>query len=214
LLRSLKNDLTDVHRSLLKSLLKHIRELESQIKNYDTILLNNLNDNGYTWAVQLLQTLPGIDSSSAAMLVVELGTDMTAFGSCERLASWAGLCPGQNESAGKRFSGRTRKGNRWVRHVLTEAAHAAIKCKDSMFAKKYKSLSVTRGRKRCIIAIAHKMLRIIYLMIKSKEPYRDKGVNYEALMVKRNAPRWIQALTKFGYIVKSDDSYEFVEKSK
>ncbi|MDR1487392.1 MAG: transposase, partial [Deltaproteobacteria bacterium] len=146
------------------------------------------------------------------MLVVEIGTDMTAFGSYERLASWAGVCPGQNESAGKRFSGKTRKGNRWVRHVLTEAAAAAIKCKDCMFEQKYKTLSVTRGRKRSIIAIAHKMLIIIYMMIKKKEPYRDKGVNYEELMVRRNAPRWIKALTRFGYIAKNDDSDEFVER--
>jgi hypothetical protein len=135
---------------------------------------------------------------------------MSAFGSPDRLASWAGLCPGQNESAGKRRSGRTRKGNRWVRRILTEAAHAATKCKDSMLWQKYQSLVVTRGRKRSIVAIAHKMLRIIFIMLKNKELYKDKVVNYEEIIVKRNAPRWIRALLTFGYLVKSDDTIKIV----
>jgi transposase len=210
LLRSLKNDLTDVHRSLLKSILHHIRELEYQISSLGETLLNGLKD--YMWAIELLQTMPGIDVMGAAMLLVELGTDMTVFGSPERLASWAGLCPGQNESAGKRYSGRTRKGNRWVRKILTEAAHAASRCKDCMFEQKYKSLSITRGRKRSIVAIAHKMLRIIYMMLKNKEPYKDKVVNYEEIMVKRNAPRWINALIRFGFLVEDNDSFQIVKK--
>jgi MFS family permease len=140
-----------------------------------------------------------VDLVGAAMLLIEIGTNMDAFGSADRLASWVGICPGNNESAGKRKSGRVRKGNLYVRRLLCEFAHAASRT-TSVFKSKFQALVVRRGYKRAIIAIGHKILRTIFFMLKRREHYRDSATDYEALSVQRNAPRWIKALTKFGFI--------------
>ena len=113
----------------------------------------------------LLQTLPGVDTVGAARLLVEIGCDMSVFGSPDRLASWVGICPGNNESAGKRKSARVRKGNPYVRRLLGEFAHAASRTK-SAFHARFQSLIVRRGHKRAIVARAHKMLRTIFFMLK------------------------------------------------
>jgi hypothetical protein len=165
----------------------------------------------YQWAIDLLQTMPGIDVTAAITLIVEFGTDLSAFGSPDKLASWAGLCPGQNESAGKRYKGHIRKGNKYVRQVMTEAAHAASRTKNCVLQDKYQSIVAIKGRKRSIVALAHKMLRIIYRMLKNKEPYKDSQINYEQIRVTRNAPRWIRALQQYGYI---KDLSVVINKSK
>ena len=194
---ALQGELTDSHRFVLDELMRHIEEIEARIARFDTRLLDGLKDERNTLA--LLQTLPGVDLIGAAMLLVEIGADMDAFGTADRLASWVGICPGNNESAGKRKSGRVRKGNLYVRRLLCEFAHAASRTK-SVFQSKFKSLIVRRGHKRSIVALAHKILRTIFFMIKRREHYRDSATDYEALSVQRNAPRWIKALTRFGFI--------------
>ncbi len=125
-------------------------------------------------------------------MLVEIGVDMSRFGSRERLCSWAAMCPGNNESAGKRKSGRSRKGNRYVRAILCEVANAARKT-DSRFKGLYQGLVIRRGHKRAIVAVGHRILEIVYILLSRKEPYTDPSVDYEALMVKRNASRWIGA---------------------
>ena len=194
---ALQGDLTPSHRFVLEELMRHIEEIETRIARFDARLLAELETERHTLA--LLQSLPGVDLIRAAVLLVEIGTDMDAFGSADRLASWVGLCPGNNESAGKRKSGRVRKGNPHVRWLLCEFAHAARRAR-SVFKSKFQALLVRRGHKRAIVAIAHKLLRTIFFMLKRGEPYRDPATDYEALSVQRNAPRWIKALTKFGFI--------------
>lgn len=194
---ALQGELTDSHRFVLDELMRHIEEIEARIARFDARLLDGLKGQRNTLA--LLQTLPGIDLIGAAMLLVEIGSDMDAFGSADRLASWVGICPGNNESAGKRKSGRVRKGNLYVRRLLCEFAHAASRTK-SVFQSKFKSLVLRRGHKRSIVALAHKILRTIFFMIKRREHYRDSATDYEAISVQRNAPRWIKALTRFGFI--------------
>ena len=194
---ALQGDLTPSHRFVLEELMRHIEEIETRIARFDARLLAELETERHTLA--LLQTLPGVDLIGAALLLVEIGTDMDAFGSADRLASWVGLCPGNNESAGKRKSGRVRKGNPHVRWLLCEFAHAARRAR-SVFKSKFQALLVRRGHKRAIVDIAHKLLRTIFFMLKRGEPYRDPATDYEALSVQRNAPRWIKALTKFGFI--------------
>ncbi len=147
----------------------------------------------YEPQLRLLQTIPGIDLMGAAMLLVEIGSDMSLFGSAERLASWVGICPGNNESAGKRKSGRIRKGNAWVRRLLCEFAQAAARTQCALKAK-FDSLAIRKGHKKSVIALAHKMLRTIYAMLSSGTYYEDKTVDYEAMSVARNAPRWIKML--------------------
>jgi transposase len=197
ILDALQGELTDSHRFVLDELMRHIEEIEARIARFDARLLDGLKGERNTLA--LLQTLPGVDLIGAAMLLVEIGSDMDAFGSADRLASWVGICPGNNESAGKRKSGRVRKGNLYVRRLLCEFAHAASRTK-SVFQSKFKSLIVRRGHKRSIVALGHKILRTIFFMLKRREHYRDSATDYEALSVQRNAPRWIKALTRFGFI--------------
>ena len=194
---ALQGDLTASHRFVLDELMRHIEEIEARIARFDARLLSELESERNTLA--LLQTIPGVDLIGAAMLLIEIGTDMDAFGSADRLASWVGICPGNNESAGKRKSGRVRKGNLYVRRLLCEFAHAASRT-TSVFKSKFQSLVVRRGYKRAIIAIGHKILRTIFFMLKRREHYRDSATDYEALSVQRNAPRWIKTLIKFGFI--------------
>lgn len=194
---ALQGEPTASHLFVLDELLRHIEELEARIVRFDTRLLCELKSENN--ALALLQTLPGVDLIGAAMLLVEIGSDMSVFGSADRLASWVGICPGNNESAGKRKSGRMRKGNPYVRRLLCEFAHAARRTK-SAFQSRFQALIVRRGHKRSIVALAHRMLRTVFFMLKRGEHYRDSATDYEALSVQRNAPRWIKALTRFGFI--------------
>lgn len=194
---ALQGELSASHRFVLDELMQHIEALEARIARFDARLLSELESERNTLA--LLQTLPGVDLIGAALLLVEIGPDMQAFGSADRLASWVGICPGNNESAGKRKSARVRKGNPYVRRLLCEFAHAASRT-SSMYKSKFQALVVRRGYKRAILAIGHKMLRTLFFMLKRREHYRDCAIDYEALSVQRNAPRWIKALTKFGFI--------------
>jgi len=194
---AVQGELTASHRFVLAELMAHIEEIEQRIGRFEQRLLDGLQDEANHLA--LLQTLPGVDRIGAALLLVEIGTEMTAFGSADRLASWIGICPGNHESAGKRHSGRMRKGNPYVRRLLCEFAHAASRTA-SVFKAKFQALVMRRGYKRAIVAIAHKLLRTMFVMLQRHQPYRDRTTDYEALAVQRNAPRWIKALTKFGYL--------------
>lgn len=196
LLASLDGDLSPRHILLLTELRSHIRDLEARRANLDAYLLDAMAP--YAWAFELLQTIPGIDAIAAASLLVEIGDDMSRFGSAHRLASWSALCPGNNESAGKRKTGKTRKGNTLLRSLLCEAAHAA-RSTLSVFKAKYQGLVVRRGHKKAIVALAHKLIRTIYFMLTRRQPYHDSGVDYEAANVAKNAPRWLKALKRYGY---------------
>ena len=190
-------ELSDVHLFVLTEIMAHIEELEARMGRFEQALLQGLS----AWQPQLtlLQTIPGIDAMGAAMLLVEIGAQMQSFGSAERLASWVGICPGNNESAGKRKSGKIRKGNAWVRRLLCEFAQAASRS-GSALKDKFNALNIRKGHKKSIIALAHKMLRIIFSMLKNDQPYHDRSVDYEELSVKRNAPRWIKMLKKHGFL--------------
>ena len=187
------------HRFVADEIMQHIEQLEARIARMDQYLVHGLK----AWQPQLnvLQTIPGIDINGAAMLLVEIGADMGVFGSAERLASWVGICPGNNESAGKRKSGKIRKGNAWVRRLLCEFAQAAARTRCALKAK-FESLAIRKGHKKSVVALAHKMLRTIYAMLASGAHYLDKSVDYEALSVAKNAPRWIKMLTKHGFMPK------------
>ena len=194
---AVQGELTPSHRFVLAELMQHVEDIEARIGRFDARLLSGLENERNL--LILLQTLPGVDLIGAAMLLVEIGTDMEVFGSADRLASWVGICPGNNRSADKSQSGHIRKGNPYVRRLLCEFAHSASRTK-SVFKSKFQSLVVRRGHKRSIIAIAHKLLRTIFCMLKRREHYRDSATDYEALSVQRNAPRWIKALTRYGFI--------------
>jgi len=189
--------LTAAHRFVLTEIMAHSEELEARMSRFEQALLNGLAP--WQTLLVLLQTLPGVDRIGAAMLLVEIGTDMAVFGSAERLASWVGICPGNHESAGKRKSGKTRKGNAWVRRLLCEFAQAAARSRCAL-KDKCTALTIRKGHKKSIVALAHKLLRIIYAMLKNHTPYQDRAIDYEAMTVQRNAPRWIKMLVKHGFI--------------
>jgi transposase len=193
---AMDGDLSPRHRLVLAMALDHLRYLERQLAQLDRYLLAAMKP--YEWAWRLLQTIPGLDEISAAMILVEIGDKMQRFGAPSRLASWTALCPGNHESAGKRKSGKIRHGNPIVRYLLCEAANAASRTK-TVFRAKYMSLVIRRGHKKAIIALAHKLVRTIYFVLLRRRPYHDTTVDYEAVIVAKNAPRWIRALKKFGY---------------
>ncbi len=199
LLASLEGDLSARHRLVLTEIREHIQQLEHRLEKIDAYLRDAMVP--YAWAWTLLQTIPGIGEMAAAMILIEIGDNLTHFGNADRFASWAALCPGNHESAGKRKSGKTRKGNAIIRYLLCEAANGAIRTL-SVFREKYRSLVVRRGHKKAIVAIAHKMIRTIYFMLTRRQAYHDSGFDYAAANVKKNAPRWIKALETHGFVVK------------
>ena len=192
---SLEGDLSARHLFVLGHIHAHIETLQREIAEIDRYLLTAMQP--YAWAHELLQTIPGIDQIAAALILIEIGDDMARFGSAERLACWAALSPGNNESAGKRKSGRTGHGNSIIRFILCECANAARSTKSTL-ASKYRSLKVRKSHKKAIVAVAHKMIRLIYLMLSRRQPYIDQGTDYAAMSAKKNAPRWIKQLKVIG----------------
>ena len=196
---ALGGKLTDFDISQLNGILSSLETIEGQIDAMTARLVDTIEGN-HKWAFDILLTIPGVDEVSAATIIAELGVDMDQFGKADRLASWAGLCPGNNESAGKRKSCRIGKGNRWIRRNLCEVAHAAVKTKGCYYSEKFKNLSARRGRKRAIVAIAHSILRTMFYMLKRKEHYQDRLVDYRKLVVTRNSARWIKNSREFGIL--------------
>jgi transposase len=192
---ALEGDLSARHLFVLGHIHAHIETLQRELADIDRYLLAAMQP--YAWAHQLLQTIPGIDEIAAALILIEIGDNMGRFGCAERLASWAALSPGNNESAGKRKSGRTRHGNSVIRFVLCECANAARMTKSTL-ASKYRSLMVRKSHKKAIVAVAHKMIRLIFLMLSRRQPYIDQAIDYAAMSAKKNAPRWIKQLKTIG----------------
>ena len=128
--------------------------------------------------MQLLDTIPGIARNAAEILVSEIGTDMSRFPSADHLASWAGVSPGNNESAGKRRTGKTTQGNHALGVALNHAANAASHTKSTYLSAQYHRLAARRGKKRAIVALEHSILIIAYHIIQSKVPYQELGGNY------------------------------------
>src|SRR5207248_9139423 len=121
---------------------------------------------------------PGINKRTAEVIIAEVGVDMSFFPSDRHLVSWAGMCPGNNESAGKHKSGKTRKGNRWLRMALIEAAGAATRTKDSALGARYRRVMRHRGHKKAMVAVANAILRVVYHLLAEGTTYREPGVDY------------------------------------
>jgi transposase len=156
----------------------------------------------WTQAVALLCTIPGISQRAAQGILAEIGRDMTRFPTASHLASWAGMCPGNHESAGKRLSGKTRKGSPYVRQLLVEAANAAARTKNTYLSAHYHRIAARRGRRRALIAVGHTMLVIIYQMLSHQKSYEDLGSTYFEKRDRQNIEkRLVRRLEKLGYQV-------------
>ena len=165
------------HRFLVAQQLAHIDDLDALIAQLDREIAERLRP--FEDMIVRLDTIPGIGRRLAEILIAEIGVDMSRFPTAAHLASWAGMCPGNNESAGKRHSGKTRKGNRHLRAALTEAAQAAAHKKDSYLAAQARRLAARRGKKRATLAVGHSILVIVYhVLAHADSTYRDLGHTY------------------------------------
>jgi transposase len=175
--RALEGELTEHHRFLLRQLLEQYDFLENKI----TILSERVGAVApprFQAAVKQLDAIAGVAERGARALLAETGTDMSRFPTHKHFASWAGSCPGNHESAGKRRSGKTPAANRHLDAVLTEIAHAAVRSKNSYFKAQYHRLAGRRGKKRAIGAVKHSLLVTVYFMLRDDKPYQDLGVDY------------------------------------
>lgn len=151
-------------------------------------------------AVARWTTVPGIDEITAWNLVAEIRVEIEQFPSAQHLASWAGLCPGNNESAGKRRSGKTREGNPWLRRTLCQAAWPASRTDGTYFSAQYHRLAARRGRKRAVIAVAHRLLLIAYSMLKEGRNYHELGADYFDRLNAEGLNRYlVKRLARSGY---------------
>jgi transposase len=188
------------HRLVLTELLGQIDSLDDTIARFDTRIQEICGP--VDEAVGLLETSPGVARHTAEMIVAEIGTDMTRVPSADHLASWAGVAPGNHESAGKRTSGKARKGNRFLRTTLVQAAHAAARTKGTSLRAHYRRLAARRGKKRAILAVAHSILVMAYDMIHRREPDRDAGADFfDRLQPEDTARRLVKRLESLGYHV-------------
>ena len=167
---------TEHHCWMLRLLYEQLKFLEAQMATLDTKIQAQLKE--YQEAIALCTTIPGIEEVAAANLIAEIGVNMEQFPSAQHLASGAGICPGNHESAGKRLSGKPRKGSAWLRRSLCQAAWAASHTKESYLAARFRRLAVRKGKKRAIVAVAHTILISLYHMLKTKQTYRELGADF------------------------------------
>jgi transposase len=183
-------------RFLIAEHLAQLDSLEASIARVSTEIADRLRPLQET--IARLDTIPGIGCYLAEALVAEIGTDMTRFASAAHLASWAGMCPGNNESAGKRRSGKTRKGNPWLRALLVQAAHAAARRKNTYFAAQYARVSARRGKKRAAVAVGHTILIVAYYLLQRGTEYQELGPHWfdqqDRHAVERRLVRRLEAL--------------------
>jgi transposase len=175
--RALQGRVTDHHRFLLRELLDQYDFLDRRIARVGERLAEVAPD-PFQKASHLLDTIPGVAERGAQAILAEIGTDMSRFPTHKNLASWAGRCPGNNESAGKHKSGKTAPGNRWLDAILTEVAQAAVRTKGTYFQAQYHHLAPRRGKRRAIGAVKHSLLTTIYYMLRDGEPYHDLGADH------------------------------------
>ena len=169
--------MTPLQRKMMKELLSHLDELNVHIKNLDDEIDNFMKPEEKQ-ASAAIQDIPGIGNTSAQAIISVIGTDMERFPSDRHISSWAGLCPGDNESAKKRKSGKTRKGNSILRTTLITSAHSAVKNKNSYFHAQFMRISAHRGKNRAYVAVAHSILIAIYHILKDGVAFKDLGAEY------------------------------------
>jgi len=188
------------HRFVLSELLCQVDNLDETIARFDAEIEKYCRP--FEEAVELLDTIPGVAQRIAEVIVSEIGSDMSRFPTANHLAAWAGVAPGNNESAGKRYSGATRHGDRALTVALVQAAHAAARSRNTYLSAQYHRLAGRRGKKRAIVAVAHSILVISYHIIQRKEPYRDLGGDYfDKQRPEATAKRLLKRLQHLGYDV-------------
>ncbi len=198
------------HRFLLAELLSQVDYLDEAISRVSDEIGSRLQNQEES--LELLDSIPGVGRRTAEVLLAEVGSDLQRFPSANHLASWAGMCPGNHESAGKRLSGRTRKGSPWLRQALVEAAHGAARSKQTYIGAQYRRLATRRGKKKAAVAVGHTILVIAYHVLSRREPYRELGARYfDERDKKRIERRLVQQLEGLGYVVELTPSHPRTE---
>jgi transposase len=175
---ALEGHCTAHHRYVLGRLLSHLGYVESQVDEFSGRIAQGLDELLPAVVQQRLDRIPGVNRRTIENVIAEIGVDMGIFPDAHHLASWCGMCPGNEESAGRRLRSRTRKGNRWLRRALAEAAWAASRAKNSYLRAQFRRLASKRGKKRALVAVGHSLLVIIYQVLKNNVEYRDLGPDY------------------------------------
>lgn len=186
LLKAITGRMTHHHRFMLTQIKHHMASLKSQIEVLQAEIDRLLEEDQQS--VALLTTIPGVSKLTAVKLLAETGTKVEqTFGSTKRLAKWAGICPGNNESGGKKLSGRTTHGNKYLKSLLVEAAWAATRTKGTYLRAKYDSMAARKGRKKALLIIGHKILNAVYIILTSQQPYQAFSV--EEFEIRRSQTR-------------------------
>jgi transposase len=197
---ALEGTFTSEQRWLLEKELRQVEWLEGQVEGLEKEIERRVSE--FEEAIQRLLTIPGIDRKTAWTIVAEIGVDLSAFADAKHLASWAGLCPGNRESGGKRMSGRVRKSNRYVKRALCQAAWAASHTKNTYLSAFYRRMAVRKGAPKAVMALAHHMMVVIHQVLSRKEEYVEMGGDYYD---RRNKPktvaRLVARLARLGYQV-------------
>ncbi len=189
--------LDEFHRQILELLWNQYKFLSGQIEQVEA--KTRIEMEPHRDLIELLDGVPGIDEMVAWTLIAEMGTDMGVFPTTGHVASWAGMCPGTNESAGKQMSTKTRKGNRYLRRALLQAAWAATRKKESYLRAFFNRLMYRKGWGKAIVALGHKLLVIAYGIMKARTPYDELGANYyDRLNPEKTIQKLVQRLGKLG----------------
>jgi transposase len=198
--QALEGRVSPHHRFLLRQILNHIDGVDRELLEVEQQIAVYLQP--YAEASRLLQTIPGIGAPAAAALLSEIGVDMGRFPSAKHLASWAGVCPGNNQSGGKRLSAGTTGGNRWIRAILGEVVWVISRTKGTYLAAQFQRLMRRRGKYKAVMAVAHTLLVIIYHMLRDHVPYADLGPEYfDRLDQARVQRHHVRSLEQLGYTV-------------
>lgn len=175
---ALEGRFTEHHRFVLRRLLSHVNYLEQQIARFGEPIAQKLDKLLSAAQQQRLDAIPGVNRTTIENIIAEIGPDMSVFPDEHHLCSWTGLCPGNEESAGKRLRSRTRKGNRWLRRAGAEAAWAASHTKGTYLAARFRRLAARRGKKRALVAVGHTLLVMIYHVLKHDVEYHELGADF------------------------------------
>jgi transposase len=193
--------MSDHERLLIRSCLRHLACLQEEVEELDAEILRRMQAAPFQNAFLLMQTIPGVGQLAAASILAETGTDLTPFPTAEQMASWAGLCPGNRESAGIQKGAQTTHGNPYLRTALVQCAWAATRKQGSVFQSRFQQLSPRRGQKRAIVAVAHQMLIILYCMLKLSVPFRGAEDAPQQRRRQRRAHHHLRSLRRLGVSV-------------